>query len=59
VTIEDPVEYVHGNRNSIVEQIEVGHDATDFASSVRSIMRQTPDVILVGEMRDVEPSARC
>src|SRR5438094_451230 len=54
VTIEDPVEYVHGNRNSIVEQIEVGHDATDFASSVRSIMRQTPDVILVGEMRDVE-----
>ena len=54
VTIEDPVEYVHGNRNSIVEQIEVGHDAPDFASSVRSIMRQTPDVILVGEMRDVE-----
>src|SRR5216683_3313721 len=54
VTIEDPVEYVHGNRNSIVEQIEVGHDATDFAGSVRSIMRQTPDVILVGEMRDVE-----
>ncbi|HUJ23129.1 MAG TPA: PilT/PilU family type 4a pilus ATPase [Bryobacteraceae bacterium] len=54
VTIEDPVEYVHGNRNSIIEQIEVGHDAPDFAGSVRSIMRQTPDVILVGEMRDAE-----
>jgi twitching motility protein PilT len=54
VTIEDPVEYVHTNRNSIVEQIEVGHDAPDFASSIRSILRQTPDVILVGEMRDQE-----
>jgi twitching motility protein PilT len=54
VTIEDPVEYVHSNRNSIVEQIEVGHDAPEFAGSVRSIMRQTPDVILVGEMRDPE-----
>ncbi|HKX00094.1 MAG TPA: PilT/PilU family type 4a pilus ATPase [Bryobacteraceae bacterium] len=57
VTIEDPVEYVHANRNSIVEQIEVGHDAPDFAGSVRSIMRQTPDVILVGEMRDPETIA--
>ena len=57
VTIEDPVEFVHGNRSSIVEQIEVGHDALDFASSVRSIMRQTPDVILVGEMRDPETIA--
>lgn len=57
VTIEDPVEYVHGNRNSIIEQIEVGHDAPDFAGSVRSIMRQTPDVILVGEMRDPETIA--
>ncbi len=54
VTIEDPVEYVHVNRNSLVEQIEVGHDTPDFASSVRSILRQTPDVILVGEMRDAE-----
>jgi twitching motility protein PilT len=57
VTIEDPVEYVHTNRNSIVEQIEVGHDTPDFASSVRSILRQTPDVILVGEMRDPETIA--
>lgn len=57
VTIEDPVEYVHANRTSIVEQIEVGHDTPDFASSVRSILRQTPDVILVGEMRDQETIA--
>jgi twitching motility protein PilT len=54
LTIEDPVEYVHSNRTSIVEQIEVGSDAPDFASSIRSILRQTPDVILVGEMRDQE-----
>jgi len=57
VTIEDPVEYLHLNRSSIVEQIEVGHDTPDFASSVRSILRQTPDVILVGEMRDQETMA--
>src|SRR5579883_1524642 len=54
LTIEDPVEFVHTNRNSIVEQVEVGDDTPDFASSVRSILRQTPDVILVGEMRDQE-----
>lgn len=54
VTIEDPVEYVHANRSSVIEQIEVGTDAPDFASSVRSILRQNPDVILVGEMRDPE-----
>ncbi len=54
VTIEDPIEYQHTNRSSIVEQIEVGHDAPDFVSSLRSILRQSPDVILVGEMRDAE-----
>jgi twitching motility protein PilT len=57
VTIEDPVEYQHSNRSSIVEQIEVGHDAPDFVSSLRSILRQSPDVILVGEMRDPETMA--
>jgi twitching motility protein PilT len=57
VTIEDPVEYVHANRSSIIEQIEVGHDTRDFASSLRSILRQDPDVILVGEMRDSETIA--
>ncbi|MEO8660985.1 MAG: PilT/PilU family type 4a pilus ATPase [Bryobacteraceae bacterium] len=57
VTIEDPIEYQHTNRNSIVEQIEVGHDTPDFVSSLRSILRQSPDVILVGEMRDTETMA--
>src|ERR1700683_2901990 len=56
-TIEDPIEYQHVNRSSIVEQIEVGHDAPDFVNSLRSILRQTPDVILVGEMRDPETMA--
>ncbi len=57
VTIEDPVEYQHANRASIVEQIEVGHDTPGFAASLRSILRQNPDVILVGEMRDPETMA--
>jgi twitching motility protein PilT len=57
VTIEDPIEYVHTNRNSLVEQIEVGHDTPDFANALRSILRQSPDVILVGEMRDPETIA--
>jgi twitching motility protein PilT len=57
VTIEDPIEYQHVNRNSFIEQIEVGRDTPDFAVTLRSIMRQTPDVILVGEMRDAETMA--
>ncbi len=57
VTIEDPVEYQHVNRTSVIEQIEVGRDTPDFAGTLRSIMRQTPDVILVGEMRDPETMA--
>jgi twitching motility protein PilT len=54
VTIEDPIEFQHPNRSSIVEQIEVGHDTPAFVNSLRSILRQNPDVILVGEMRDPE-----
>ncbi len=57
VTIEDPIEYQHANRSSIIEQIEVGRDTPDFGVTLRSIMRQTPDVILVGEMRDAETMA--
>jgi twitching motility protein PilT len=57
VTIEDPIEYQHPNRSSIVEQIEVGHDTPEFARSLRSILRQSPDVILVGEMRDADTMA--
>ncbi|HUI81689.1 MAG TPA: PilT/PilU family type 4a pilus ATPase [Bryobacteraceae bacterium] len=57
VTIEDPIEYQHSNRSAIIEQIEVGRDTPDFAVTLRSVMRQTPDVILVGEMRDAETMA--
>jgi twitching motility protein PilT len=57
VTIEDPIEYLHTNRKAIIEQIEVGQDAPDFAGSLRGILRQDPDVILVGEMRDTETMA--
>jgi twitching motility protein PilT len=57
VTIEDPVEFVHSNRKAIIEQIEVGQDAPEFAGSLRAILRQDPDVILVGEMRDAETMA--
>jgi twitching motility protein PilT len=57
ITIEDPVEYQHTNRTSIIEQIEVGHDTPSFASAVRAVLRQNPDVILIGEMRDAETMA--
>ena len=54
VTIEDPVEYEHAHARSIVEQIEVGVDAPSFAAALVAALRQDPDVILVGEMRDLE-----
>jgi twitching motility protein PilT len=57
VTIEDPIEYRHQNRRAVVEQIEVGRDAHGFAPALRSILRQSPDVILVGEIRDPETMA--
>jgi twitching motility protein PilT len=57
ITIEDPVEYEHRHRKSVVEQIEIGADAPDFATALVSALRQNPDVLLVGEMRD-EPTAR-
>jgi twitching motility protein PilT len=54
ITIEDPIEYEHRNAKSILEQIEVGRDAPTFSSALRASLRQDPDVILVGEMRDLE-----
>ncbi len=54
VTIEDPVEYEHAHGTSIVEQVEVGVDAPSFAAALVAALRQDPDVILVGEMRDLE-----
>ncbi len=54
VTIEDPIEFFHRHKNSIVNQREIGQDTKDFARALRSVLRQAPDVILVGEMRDLE-----
>jgi twitching motility protein PilT len=54
VTIEDPIEYEHVHLRSIVEQVEVGTDAPDFPTALRAALRQAPDVIVVGEMRDPE-----
>ena len=57
ITIEDPIEFVHPNQKSLVEQIEVGSDTPGFAQAVRAVLRQDPDVILIGEMRDSETMA--
>ncbi|MGQ9736256.1 MAG: type IV pilus twitching motility protein PilT [Thermaceae bacterium] len=54
VTIEDPIEFFHRHKNSIVNQREMGSDTKDFARALRAVLRQAPDVILVGEMRDLE-----
>jgi twitching motility protein PilT len=54
VTIEDPIEYLHRDRQSIINQREVGWDTTSFAKAMRRVLRQDPDVILIGEMRDEE-----
>jgi twitching motility protein PilT len=54
VTIEDPIEYEHQHETGLVEQIEVGVDAPSFPEALRSVVRQSPDVIVVGEMRDPE-----
>ncbi len=54
VTIEDPIEYLHRDKKSIINQREVGADTNDFARALRSTLREDPDVILVGEMRDLE-----
>ena len=57
ITIEDPIEYEHRNVQSTIEQVEIGRDAPSFASALRAGLRQDPDVILVGEMRDLETVA--
>jgi len=54
ITIEDPIEYTHAHKNSLITQREVGVDLPTFAEGVRSALRQDPDVILIGEMRDLE-----
>ncbi|MEH7093890.1 type IV pilus twitching motility protein PilT [Neobacillus vireti] len=54
ITLEDPIEYLHKHGNSIIDQREVGFDTKNYASGLRAALRQDPDVILVGEMRDLE-----
>ena len=57
VTIEDPIEFYHNSQNSLVTQREIGDDVPSFAEAIRRALRQDPDVILVGEMRDLETIA--
>jgi twitching motility protein PilT len=54
ITVEDPIEFEHTNQKSIIQQIEIGIDAPDFPTALRSALRQAPDVLVVGEMRDAE-----
>ncbi len=54
VTIEDPIEYTHTSKRSIIDQREVGSDTQSFAQGLKHVLRQDPDVILIGEMRDLE-----
>jgi twitching motility protein PilT len=57
VTIEDPVEYEHAHVRSVIEQVEIGTDAPDFPTALRAALRQAPDVLVIGEMRDPESMA--
>ena len=54
ITVEDPIEFEHTNQKSVIQQIEIGVDAPDFPTALRSALRQAPDVLVVGEMRDAE-----
>jgi twitching motility protein PilT len=57
ITLEDPIEYLLENKSCMVEQREIGSDCPTFASGLRHVLRQDPDVILVGEMRDLETTS--
>lgn len=57
ITIEDPIEYVHAHNRCLVDQREVGNDTLSFANALKYVLRQDPDVVLVGEMRDLETIA--
>jgi twitching motility protein PilT len=54
ITVEDPIEFVHRNKNSLINQREVGSDTREFKAALRHVLRQDPDVVLIGEMRDLE-----
>ena len=54
ITVEDPIEYVHANKKCIIDQREVGSDTNTFSQALKHVLREDPDVILIGEMRDLE-----
>jgi twitching motility protein PilT len=54
ITLEDPIEFVHPHKGCIVNQREIGSDTTDFSRAIKSLLRQDPDIVLVGELRDAE-----
>jgi len=54
ITVEDPIEYIHMNKKCVVNQREVGNDTSSFANALKYVLRQDPDIILIGEMRDLE-----
>lgn len=54
ITLEDPIEYVHSNKNCVIDQREIGKDTHSFQSALRHVFRQDPDIVLIGEMRDRE-----
>ena len=57
MTLEDPIEFVHENKTALINQREISTDSTSFASALKHVLRQDPDVILIGEMRDMESAA--
>ncbi|MCL2335162.1 MAG: type IV pilus twitching motility protein PilT [Endomicrobia bacterium] len=57
ITIEDPIEYIHNHKKSIVNQREIGSDSSSFPEALKYVLRQDPDIILIGEMRDLETIA--
>ena len=57
ITIEDPIEYVHAHKKSVITQREIGVDVPSFAEGIRRALRQDPDVVLIGEMRDLETTS--
>ncbi len=54
MTVEDPIEFLHRHKKSLINQREVGEDTHSFANALKHVLRQDPDIILVGEMRDLE-----
>ncbi len=57
ITVEDPIEYTHTHKKSVIEQREVHYDTRSFSAALRSVLREDPDVVLIGEMRDLETIA--